>query len=335
MALSSVIRKIGQGAASVGKAVAGPSGFGVIQPAAAPPPQEAPAQAPQEMEGFTLPELDPNDPDYEEKKAVHEAYTRLGGMLKDSADGDGIDYRGKYKELADYAASRPLPRTWNPFSAFAIAMGSEAGAKKVASDNERAVKAAQDREDYIQSTKEAAIKGEIAQALEKGNFRKALQQSEALAELNTTLGRIKSEREHKQQLEEIEAQNKGKIGVANIRAAAARDTAAQRISDLVARYKLSADVRKSMLNLVSHYLGGLQAQKDAAGEPIYTQEQLAPLMTSLVGMAEDHSPIFVSEAETPPGATTPKPGTTVKTGEGPQKNDVVAEAFKRRMGARK
>lgn len=344
MALSSVIRKIGQGAGAAGKAVLGPNGFGVIQPAAAPPeavaPAPAPAQAPRELTGFTLPELDPSDPDYEEKKAVHDAYTKLGSILVDSSDNDGIDYRSKYDELSKYAASRPLPRAWNPFSTFAIALGSEAGANKIASDNANASKAAQDREDYLLGLKEAAMKGEIAQEMEKGNFRKALKQSEVLAELNATTGRIKSEREAKQELEKVRAQNEGKIGVANIRAAAARDTAAQRISDLVARYKLSADVRKSMLNLVSHYLGGLQAQKDAAGEPIYTQEQLAPLMASLVGMAEDHSPLFVSEGETPTTAPTtpaktPKPGSTVKVEGGPKSNDVVADAFKHRMAARK
>jgi len=341
MSVGSVLKRVVTGApgAALGvrQAVLGQQGLGVYEPDAAPAPAEAaPSAAPAPEIGFKLPELDPNDPDIEEKTAIHRAYEQLAAQLQSDPD---IDYKAKYNELAEYAKSRPEPRRWNPFSSFAIAMGSPGvGAGKVLSDNEKADKTMQDREDYLLGLKEQALKGEIAQLAQKGNFKKMLSQTALLEELAATQKRITEARAHKNKLAEIEETNKGRVAVAGIKASSARDVAQKRVDGLVNTYKLNADVRKSMLNLASRMLTGFQTQKDAAGEPIYTDSQVQDMMDILVDYAEEHSPMF---QETPTGVK-PAPGTTPPKAApategapaGPGPNPDAAAAFAKRRAAR-
>lgn len=333
MSVGSVLKKIGAvplGGVSAAKQLLGANAGPAPMPQA--PAAAAPAEAPAP---FKLPDLDPNDPDIEEKQAIHAAYTQLSEMLTGSAADDNIDLKSKYEELAKYAEGRPQPKKWSPFSSFAIAMGSPDAMNKVTSDNARADKLSQEREDYLLGLKEAALKGEIAQLMEKGNFKKALTQSALLEELAATQKRIHDARAGKQKLAEIEEQNKGRAQVAGIRAAAAQRVAETKVNDLIKTYKLDASLRKSMLSLASRYMSGLQAQKDAAGEPIYDEKDLHGMLEGLIDFAEEHSPLFietpnaVKEAPAPSGkASTPAAAA------GPKPNDDVAAAFARRRAAR-
>lgn len=332
MSVGSVLKKIGAGAASVGGSVAKEIlGTGAPAPMAEAP-AAAPAAAPQP---FKLPDLDPNDPDYEEKKMIHDTYTKLGEALTGSAADDGIDLKSKYEELAKYAESRPQPKKWSPFSAFAIAMGSPDAMHKVNEDNAKADKAHSDREEYLLGLREQALKGEIAQLMQKGNFKKALTQSAALEELSRIQKLRDDARAGKQKLAEIEETNKGRAQVAGIRAAAAQRVAETKVNDLIKTYKLDAKLRTAMLGVASKFMSGLQAQKDAAGEPIYDEKDLHGMLEELVDYAEEHSPLFV---ESPTGvAPAPAPSgkaATPAAAAGPKPNDDVAAAFARRRAAR-
>jgi hypothetical protein len=333
MSVGSVLKKVAGAGVGAGKAILGPSGIGAftetapqVAPAAGPPSAAVPPETP-----FALPDLDPADPDYEEKKAIHEAYTELSKRL---APDDGVNYQEKYAELAKHVASRPEPKHWSPFSSFAIAMGSPgAGASKVASDNARADEEHQSREDTILRLKEEALKGEIAQLAQKGNFKKMLTQTALLEELASTQKRIRDAREHKQKMEEIDKTNAGKATVAGIRASSARDVASTRASALADKYKLNYEARKAMLSLASHMIGGFQQQKDAAGEPIYSADDMNAMGRALVNYAEEHSPIFTDGGSTPPTAA-PKGADKPAAPAGPKANDSVAAAFAARRAAR-
>lgn len=329
MSVGSVLKKIGGGAASVGTSVA----KGILgEPEKAPMAPAAPAAAMPEDTPFKLPDLDPNDPDLEEKKAIHDAYTQLAERLTGSATEGQIDLKAKYAELAKYAEGRPLPKKWSPFSSFAIAMGSPEGAHKVSEDNAKADKARTDREDYLLNLQEQALKGEIAQLMEKGNFKKALTQSALLKELDATQTRISEARAGKQKLAEIQEQNKGKTAVAGIRAAAAQKVAETKINDLVKTYKLDSKVRTAMLGLVGRYMTGMQSQKDAAGEPIFEEKDLHGMLDQLIDMAEEHSPLFI---ESPTSAPSVAPaGNKPAAASGPKASDDVSAAFARRRAAR-
>lgn len=333
MSVGSVLKKVAGAGVGAGKAILGPSGIGAftetapqVAPAAAAPSAVAPPEAP-----FALPELDPADPDYEEKKAIHEAYTELSKRL---APDDGVNYQEKYGDLARYVASRPEPKHWSPFSSFAIAMGSPAGAQKVASDNARADEEHQSREDNILRLKEEALKGEIAQLAQKGNFKKMLTQTALLEELAATQKRIRDAREHKQKLEELDKTNAGRAQVAGIRAASAANVARTRAESLADHYKLNYEARKAMLSLASHMISGFQQQKDAAGEPIYSAEDMNRMGQALVDYAEEHSPIFTEGGSTPPAAAPAGANKPKTESAGPKPDDAVAKAFAARRAAR-
>jgi len=326
MSVGSVLKKVAGGAAGVGKALgvleeAGPQ----VVPAAAAP-SAAPAQ---EDSPFSLPEIAPDDPDREEKQAIHNAYMELYKRL---APDDGINYREKYGELEKYVNSRPEPRHWSPFSSFAIAMGSPAGAQKVASDNARATDAHSEREANVLRLREEALKGEIAQLAQKGNFKKMLTQTALLEELARTQKLRDDAREHKQKIDEIEAQNKGKLAVAGVRASSALRVAQERANALADRYKLNYEARRAMLSLASHMIGGFQAQKDAAGEPVYAAEDMDRMARELVDYAEEHSPVGVDNSPTKPTVPTTKPKAEATTGVGP--NPTAAALFAKRRAER-
>lgn len=338
MGIGSVVKRVISGvpraAASIGKSIAAeiaPDAFtqqgrpsGVLNPVPTAPPKE-------EMDDFKLPELDPNDPDFEEKTAIHEAYQKLTTALED----DNVDYRAKYKEMADFVSSKPEPRRWSPLAGFAIGMGNPDALKQVAADNRSADKTREDREEEIARIQEEAIKGEISQHMASKNFKKALTQSKALADLEATRDRIKSTREQKDKLAQIEATNKGKANVAMIKAASAERTVQERAKQMVDRYKLDAVNSRALYAIASSFVGNLQRQTDAAGEPVYERDEVEKVLYKLVDFAEEHMDSRTEEVnarETAPAKTGGIPAP--KTTSGPKGNDSVRAAFEARRKAR-
>lgn len=337
MGIGNVVKRVATGvggaAASVGKSLANTLSPGVFPERSRPSGVLNPAAAPEdEMEDFKLPDLDPNDPDIEEKTAIHDAYSQLADLMEDP----DVDYRAKYKEMADYVSSKPEPRRWSPLAGFAIGMGNPGALAQVAQDNRAADKTREDREEEIARIQEEAIKGEISQHMQSKNFKKALTQSKALADLETTRERIKQTREHTNKLAEIEATNKGKENVAKIKAASAEKTVQERAKQMVDRYRLDAASAKALYAIAGNFVSNLQKQNDAAGEPVYDRDEVEKVLYKMVDFAEEHMDSRSDEVnarETAP----PKPGGTVapKTSSaGPGPNPAAAAAFARRRSAR-
>lgn len=194
-----------------------------------PAPEAAPSEAPP---GLALPDLDPKDPDYEEKKAIHDAFTGLDKHFNENVP--GVDFYKHYRGIMDDLKKAPQERHLNPLSKFAIALGTQDPEHPYAPNTGLAT--AQKTAENQQSEEEAlfgkalgfkkeALEGHLKQLLQQGDFKKALSQSAALQDLAATQGRIKNEREGAQKIKEIEATNTGRAQVARMRADSAKTVA--------------------------------------------------------------------------------------------------------------
>jgi len=238
MAFLNVIKRNAQ-AKSAGKLVASPMQAAVAQPVeGTPAPAAAPAAAPAPASpGFQLPELDPNDPDYAEKKQIHDAFVALDAHFNKALP--GVDYQKHYADIQAEMAKAPQERHLSPLSKLAIAMGTQnpnnpyAPNVGLAMEDQTAKGVhAQEQSDFEKTLemKKAAIEGHFQQLLGQGEFRKALALADVKARNDLTAERLKGEREHKNKLEEIEAQNTGRANVARINAQGAMDRAERRLA---------------------------------------------------------------------------------------------------------
>lgn len=119
------------------------------------------------------------DQEYEaEAKAIHD---RLAAALADVPD---VNWEEKFAPLLEQAGKREIPKTLSPWAAFAGGIGAPGATQQALSqsvaDNREAVK---NRENDILSLKQAILQGDIQQLMQKGNFKKALAQADALHEI--------------------------------------------------------------------------------------------------------------------------------------------------------
>lgn len=217
-----------------------------MQAAVAPPvapaePNEG-APAPQ---GFALPELDPNDPDFAEKQKIHDAFTALDTHF--SQANQGFDYKKHYGDIQAEMGKAPEQRHLNPLSKLAIAMGTQDPDKPYGPNIGLAIADQTSKEKHAgemsefektMEMKRAILSGQIKQHMDAGDFRKALKLAENKALLDVDADR----RAHKNKLAEIDAQTQGKERVANINAKASIERADRR---LAAAQKRGADLKLS------------------------------------------------------------------------------------------
>jgi len=206
----------------------------VMQQAVAP---TAPADVPaQPQPGFALPELDPNDPDFEEKQKVHAAYEALEKHFAQA--NPEVNYQEHYNKMIA-GMKEPQERQMNPFRKFAIAFGTQdperpyapnVGLAGIEATEAKRHGAEMSEFEKTLGMQKEAMTGQIRQHMAAGEFRKALAMAKAKADLDITSERAKGEREHKFKMAEIEAQVAGKKEVAKISAQAAMDRAERRIA---------------------------------------------------------------------------------------------------------
>jgi hypothetical protein len=205
MGLGSVLKRTLSGVAHGAQAVAGDVAQ-AVQPSAAP--QSPAMSAPNPYVGFDvpdfkLPDLDPADPDYKEKKAIHDAYEELGSMHQQHVAQAGSAYQTMYNNLAHDIKARPQGKEFSPLSAFAIGLGNPDALKNVAAHNDSVTAGAAQKDSDLLALKEQALKGQIQQMMSEGKFAQALKQSAMLADVQAMQSRSESERAHKNKLEEI------------------------------------------------------------------------------------------------------------------------------------
>lgn len=200
---------------------------------------QAPAESPPRAAGpgFALPDLDPNDPDFDEKTKVHEAYNALEEHFSRTVP--DVDFQGQYNKIMA-GQKEPQERQMNPFSKFAIAFGTQdrenpyapnVGLAGIKATEERRLGAEMSEFEKTLGMQKEAMTGQIKQHMAAGEFRKALAMAKTKADLDITADRTKGDREHKYKIAEIEAASTGKKEVARINAQAAIDRAERRVEN--------------------------------------------------------------------------------------------------------
>jgi len=217
-------------------------------------PAEAPVPEPQDKPsgGFSLPELDEADPDYAEKKQVHDTLMALDKHWSEAMP--NIDYQGHYRKISADMKKAPKEREWNVLSKLAVALGTQnpdrpyeenLGLSKMKETS--ASKQAEEQKTFEEDMglRKEALSGHIRQLLDQGNFRKALTELSAKEQMGITRQR----KEHEFKLKEEEAKGNVRKEVARINAQAAMDRANKRLSYLreqSAKLKLSPSDKAEM-----------------------------------------------------------------------------------------
>lgn len=148
--------------------------------AAPAPPAPAPPAAPS------------GDPDAAANDAITQNYQRLHDVLSGIPD---INFEEKFRPMIEAAKAEKIPQMPGGLQMFAASLGSPKNAPDILHGRFQEMHRAQSEKDaHLMRLQEAIINGDIAQLAEKGNFKKALAQSESLARLKSTLDRI--ERSH-------------------------------------------------------------------------------------------------------------------------------------------
>jgi len=304
MSFSSVLGGVGSAAKKVGSAAMKSVMPEQVQAQpAGPPAPEAPQEEPTHQ--FKLPDLDPSDPDYEEKKAVHDAFDALNRQLTEAAP--HIDFQKEYAGLYKKQQEGPnkVP-SMNPLSSFAIAMGAgQQGLNNVAREHDRAQGQEDDKFSSALDLQKAAIQGDIEQKMQQGKFKQALAQSEVLARLEATTSRIRGQRTQANEMEKIKEQNKGKLDVAHIKADSAQQQLQTRMSHLADAYKLQGEVRKAFFQQMFRALATRMTQQDVTGQQIIDQNDLNDVLGQALDWAEEHSGEDLSQPHPLPRALTP------------------------------
>jgi hypothetical protein len=224
-----------------------------MQAAVAPPvAPAAPAEGAPASQGFSLPAIDPNDPDAAEKQRIHDAFMALDTHF--SQANQGFDYAKHYGEIQAEMAKAPQERHLNPLSKLAIALGTQdpehpyqPNMGLAIADQTAKEKHGQEMSEFEKTMeiKRSALEGQIKQHMAAGEFRKALKMAETKAMLDVDADR----RAHKNKLSEIEATGNEKVRVANINAKASIERADRRIAQAhrhAAEMKLSGPAKAAM-----------------------------------------------------------------------------------------
>jgi len=233
-----------RGVGDVMKSVVKPEEQAVAEPASEP--QDRPSQ------GFTLPDLDPNDEDYEHRQQIHDAIMNLDKQWQTAMP--NIDYQGHYRKLAEEMKKEPKKREWNALSKLAVALGTQNPDRPydqnlgLAKMDETAEKERADKQksfDENMALRKEALGGHIRQLLDEGKFRQALSQLNAQEQMGVSSERFKS----KMKQEELKVQGDTKKDVARIQADAAMSRANARITYLkeqTGKLKLSPSDKAAM-----------------------------------------------------------------------------------------
>jgi len=280
------IIKRGAGAVAHGVTGAAQEVGNSMKQALTPPAPEAaaPVDEPKDRvsKGFSLPDIDPADPDKDEKQKVHDALLALDKHWSEA--NPEVDYEGHYRKLAaEMKAGAPKEREWNPFSKFAIALGTQdpdhpydenMGLRKMKETSEG--KLAEEKKTFEEnmSLRKEALSGHIRQLLDQGNFRKALTELNAKEQMGISRNRA----EHGFKMQEIEAQGNIKKETARIAAQAAMTRAENRLRYLrenAAKLKLSPSDKANMDAEYRTSASHLAETKKQYAEGMLSDEQVA------------------------------------------------------------
>jgi hypothetical protein len=314
--LSNIIRGIGHGVSSVGRAVQAASQkldqtvAGTPPPAPAPqvgPPAPTPAPEPA-PKGFQLPDLGPgpdaNAPeyqgdegkkkyesdlrDYQHKQDIHQAFTDLDKTFTEA--NPTRDYQKEYQDqvamLKAHEAERPqgsnLARAalalgdFNPAVQQSGRSNLDTYNANVESDAQRSDASFAQRMMLKQKMHESAA----ADAAQQGNWKKALAENEKAALLKADTEAL----QHKYEMEKTTATQTGANERAQIRADAMKKVAQTRAGAIASAHGLSGSFMTTFEKEAAKQVAKLLGPQDLTKE--YTQADLDGLTTYLEGIAE-------------------------------------------------
>jgi hypothetical protein len=253
-----------------------------------------------------LPTLDPNDPQFEEKKQIHD-YVRQVETAHQGYVKNQPDYTEQYQRLADYVDTKPEPKRFSALSAFAIGMGNPEALKNVSAANLKAEEAHTKRDQYLLDLRETAMKGNIQKLMEEGNFKKVLTESTALMELHRAQKAAAEKRQQIDEISKIKERNKGTLSVANVRADAARASAIRRASTLANGWGLTPTESLSIDTMYKAEIEHAVTTDPETGDKVVNDETLLKIRSAwqddLEALGEklhpENSPDYKRPAETP------------------------------------
>ncbi len=263
MSIGSIFKKVVSGA---GQALAGP------EPARPDATATAMPDLGLDVPDFQLPQLDENDPDYEDKKAIHDAYEELGRMHTEHARGAGEQYKTMYNDLAKGVREQATGKEFSPLSALMIGMGSDKGLENVQAHNQSVKNATHQRDQDLLSLKERALRGQIDQFLAEGKFSQALKAQALLADVAAVQDRTKAERAQQMKIEQLGITEEGKNKRAEMINTRMVQVADRRMKILQAQLGKLSDADKfayqtKLAAVKSEYAEGIGANKLTGRKP--------------------------------------------------------------------
>jgi hypothetical protein len=229
------------------------------------------------------------DPDAPANAAIGDAYGQLGTFLKGMPD---IDYAAKFQPMIDQAQKRETTKMPSGLAMFAAALGAPREAPRVLASRWEQMNNEQGQKDRdLLSLQHAIMQGEVSQEIEKGNFAKALKQSEVLGKLQNTLGRIEREALMKEWEAKQKILNTDRASLLRQKGDQAKNLLKDKVKELVTSFHLPEKQALLLQAQAGGLLTALLGKQDMmSGDPSFTpteaQSMVDQVLPDLTQMAE-------------------------------------------------
>lgn len=264
----------------------------VVDGALAPP--QVPNQALQE------------DPDASAKAAYGDAYGELSKYLASRTD---IDYQAKFQPMIDKVQNREVSKMPSGLAMFAAALGAPRAAPQILASRWEQMSNEQSAKDRdLLSLQHAIMQGEVSQEIEKGNFAKALKQSEVLGKLQNTLGRIEREEVMKEWERKQKILTTDRQTLLKQKGDQAKNLLKDKVKELVSSFHLPEKQALLFQAQAGGLLSALLGKQDMmSGDPSYTpaeaQSMVDQILPDLIQMAQSASGTIAPSVSGTPTST--------------------------------
>jgi hypothetical protein len=249
-------------------------------------PPAVPNQAPQE------------DPDAEANAASTAAYGQLSELLKNMP---GIDYKAKFQPMIDQVQKRETTKMPSGMAMFAAALGAPKAAPQILASRWEQMNNEQGQKDRdLLSLQHAIMQGEVSQEIEKGNFAKALKQSEVLGKLQNTLSRLDREALEKEWNRKRESTTQDRMDLLEKKSKQTKELVDARVRALTAQFKLKGKMALALLNQAAMTRRAIRMQQDAmVGGSTYSAEEAAVVAEEELAALDAYAATLASDAGEP------------------------------------
>ena len=248
----------------------------------------APTAPPSLQLPYPNPGISQDKYDEETKRVFTELTNALAGI-------QDVDWNAKYSDLLKQTEDRPLPKQMSWLSAFAGGLGAPQATANMLSQRDADISnARRNKEQDILSLKSAILQGEIGQLIEKGNFARAMKQTEALQHIHDLTAARGERTQHE----------------ANMNQAAMKDyysaqTSARALNGALSKLRLQKGLTTPFASALAKNIQLLSQQKQVTGEPYYPDPDMLYEAADLLTRRQ-----MATDTPATTGTATPPPGTT-------------------------